>query len=472
MKIASGVRPSIVAKIATAFLTLVLSASAGTQAVAAITVLKNFTLIDGTGRAPVAGSSLIIGDDGRIAWVGPNDALKMPNGAKTVDLSGKYVMPGLIDAHVHVGIMHDQAQDISFYTRQNVEEDLRIFAAYGVTAVGIMGTDKDLIFDLRKAQRAGRPSMARIFTGGQGIVFKGSYGGVVGLNKPVSNPQEARQAVDEQAAKGVDFIKFWLDDERHTLPLKMPYDVSQAIIDEAHKHHLKAVVHLFYLQDAKKLVEQGVDGFAHSVRDQVADQSLLDAMKKRGTWQLASTLSREAAFTYIKMPFLDDSFITRGMTPDTLKLLRSPEKEKAVITAPLFPQYGAALQNAFVTFGKEIKAGVKFGMGTDSGPPGRFDGFNAHAELEFMVMAGASPMQAIVAATSGNAQWFGASDLGTIAPSKWADLVVLNGNPIADIRNTRAIAAVYIAGNSVPTIWQTCRGRPLNACAGGPQKAN
>ena len=170
------------------------------------TVLSNVTVIDGTGK-PAARASAIVMTDGKIAWVGPMAQLKAPAGATTRDLSGKFVMPGIIDGHVHVGMMKDVTQDVKFYDRANVEADLKTYAAYGVTTVQVAGTDKDVIFDIRKDLRAGRPSMARVYTSGQGLVFKGGYGGLYGLNVPVGTPEEARKAVAEQAAKGVDFVK-------------------------------------------------------------------------------------------------------------------------------------------------------------------------------------------------------------------------------------------------------------------------
>ncbi len=130
--------------------------------------------------------------------------------------------PGLIDSHVHVGLVHDLAQDINFYSRELVEQQLRIYAAYGVTAVQVLGTDTDVIFGIRADQRKAPSDMARVYTSGQGLVFKGSYGGVAGLNKPVANVAEARHAVDEQVAKGVDFIKLWVDDEFGDVPSRMP----------------------------------------------------------------------------------------------------------------------------------------------------------------------------------------------------------------------------------------------------------
>ncbi|RYG26081.1 MAG: amidohydrolase, partial [Burkholderiales bacterium] len=139
----------------------------GAPAQAETTVLSNVTVIDGTGRAAQPNSGIVV-TDGKIAFVGPMAQLKAPAGAKVENLSGKFVMPGLIDSHVHVGMMRDVAQDVTFYDRANVEADLKTYAAYGVTAVQDAGTDKDVIFDIRKDLRAGRPQMARVFTSGQG----------------------------------------------------------------------------------------------------------------------------------------------------------------------------------------------------------------------------------------------------------------------------------------------------------------
>ncbi len=452
---------------------------AALPAAAETTVLKGMTLIDGTGKPAQANSALIM-TDGKITWVGPAAQLKAPDGAKTVDLTGKFVMPGLIDSHVHIGIMKDQTQDIKFYTRENVEADLKTYAAYGVTGVQVLGTDKDLVFDVRKEQRAGRPKMARVFTAGQGVVFKGGYGGVLGLNVQVSTPEEARKAVDEQAAKGVDIIKLWMDDERKAIPVKMTYAVSKAAIEQAHKHKLRAVAHVFYLADAKELIRQGVDGFAHMVRDQPVDQELLSMMKSKGTWMVSATLSREMAYSLAIMPWLQDPFFTRGVTPGTLKFLKSMDREKAVVLGAtrfpglpyekkVFADMDRTLFQALENWQAMVKAGVNLGMGTDSGPNGRYPGFNAHEEMQMQVMAGRTPMEAIKSATSDNARWLGDKSIGSIEQGKWADLVVLNRNPLDDIRNTQTIQAVYVAGNGVPTIWQTCRDRPSNACTGSAQ---
>jgi imidazolonepropionase-like amidohydrolase len=426
-------------------------------------VLKNVTLIDGTGDAPVHAAAVTV-DGGRVSWVGPLDRLKAPAGAQSIDLSGKYVIPGLIDAHVHLGLVHGLTQDVRFYTKDLVQRQLGVYAAYGITSVLVLGTDPDLIFGIRDDQRRGTRVSTRVFTAGQGLVYQGSYGGVAGLNGRVANPAEARAAVDAQVAKGVDVIKFWVDDEFGSLPSRMPPEVTQAIIDEAHRHHLRAVAHVFYLDDARTLVKQGVDALAHSVRDKPVDQAFVDEMKAHQTWQLAETLSREASFTYSTLPFLKEPFFTRAIAPATLETLSGSKYAQDRAAAPNFARYPAVLQTALQNTQREAAAGIMLGMGTDSGPAGRFPGYFAHWELELMVQAGLTPLQALTAATGSNARFLGARDLGTLQPGSWADLVVLDRDPLADIRNTRSIHSVYIGGQSVPTIWQVCAERPPSAC--------
>ena len=444
------------------------------------TVLKNVTVIDGSGAAPQPNSAIVM-TDGKIAWVGPVSGLQVPAGATVKDRSGKFVMPGIIDSHVHIGMMHDVTQDEKYETPENVQADLKQYAAYGVTTVEVLGTDKDFVLDMRNQQRKGRPAMARIFSAGQGSVIKGGYGGLVGVTNPISTPEEGRKLVDEQAAKGVDIIKLWVDDERKTIPVKMPPAVSAAIIDEAHKKHLRAVAHVFYLADAKELIREGINGFAHMVRDQPVDDELLNMMKAKGVWMVSATLSREMAYSLAIMPWLNDPFFTRGVTPGTLTALKGMDREKAVVMGPtrfpglpyekkVFFDMDRTLVQALENYQAMVKAGVNTGMGTDSGPNGRFPGFNAHEEMQMEVAAGRSPLDAIKSATSDNARWLGDNSIGTIAAGKWADILVLDKNPAQDIHNTETINSVYIAGNSVPTIWQTCRDRPESQCQ--PRPAN
>jgi len=420
-----------------------------TSLVAEVKVLKNFTLIDGTGRPPVAHAAMTI-DDGRILWVGPLTQLKTDASTQVIDLQGKYVMPGIINLHVHLGATIGLDQNADYFTPENVEKDLKTYASYGVTTVLSMGTDKDSIFKIRDQQRAGRPNETRIYTAGQGFVFKGGYGGLEGVNQGVATVAEVEPAVAALAAKHVDFVKLWLDDHLGTKK-KMPYDIAQAIIESAHRHHLRVVAHIFYLQDARQLVDYGVDGLAHSVRDKPVDKAFIADMKRHGTWQMAATLSREGSmFAYGETPpFANDPFFTRSVSPDVLAKLKSPAYQEKMRSDPDFAMYPGFLRTAEQNLKTLADAGVPYGFGTDSGPPGRFPGYFAHWEMELMVQAGLTPMQVITAATGSAARFLHAKDLGTLEMGRWADLVVLDKNPLDDIKNTRTIHAVYIAGNRV-----------------------
>lgn len=418
------------------------------------TIYSNFTLIDGTG-APARANAAMVVEGGRVAWVGDVAALEAPSGAERADLGGAYVTPGLIDLHVHLGIVNgrDLTNSGANYTRENVERELRTYAAFGVTTVQVMGTDQDVIYTIRDDERArAHPTMARFYTSGLGIVFRGGYGGVAGVNRPVATPEEARAEVNRQAAAGVDFIKFWVDDELGTMPT-MPAEISQAVIEAAHANNLRAVAHIFYLADADRLVDQGVDGLVHGVRDQAITDALIQKMRARGTWQIAQTLSREASmFVYgERAPFLDDPFFTRAVQPSVIEALGSEARRRQVSQHPHFSDYPGYLENAERNLRALAAAGIPYGFGTDSGPPGRYPGYFAHWELELMVEAGFTPLEAITSATGRAAQFLRDETIGTLEAGRMADFVVYDADPLANIRNTRTIRAVYMAGHAVPT---------------------
>jgi imidazolonepropionase-like amidohydrolase len=414
-----------------------------------VTALKNFTLIDGNGGAAVAEAAMLI-DNGRITWIGSAARMKAPADVQVVDLAGKFVMPGIVNLHGHPGGTIDLTQDPKNFTRANLEKDLRTYASYGVTTVLSLGTDQDLIFKIRDEQRAGRPAYTRVFSAGQGFTFSGSVGGMPGVTPTVSSAAEVPKIVDDLATKKVDIIKMWVDDGMGHQK-KMPYEVSKAIIDNAHKSHLRVAAHVFYLADAKQLVDGGLDALAHSVRDQLVDQELIDSMKKHGAWQAAATLVREeSTFVYAKpAPFLTDPFFTRSVSSAVLAALNDPEYQKKIAADPDFPQYYGLLEMAQKNLKRLADAGIPYGLGTDSGVPVRFPGFFEHREMELMADAGLTPTQVITAATKRGGEFLRAKDLGTLEVGKWADLIVLSDNPMANIRNMRSIEAVYIAGKKI-----------------------
>ncbi|MBV8820070.1 MAG: amidohydrolase family protein, partial [Acidobacteriaceae bacterium] len=376
---------------------------------------------------------------------------KAPAGAETIDLRGKFVMPGIINLHGHLGNVVDLTQDPKFYTRENVQKDLNTYASYGVTTVLSMGTDQDLIFQLRDEQRkSGRPSYTRIYSAGRGFTAKGGYGGLAGVTYALDSTADVDKDISELKKENADIVKIWVDDHLGTMK-KMPLDMSKALIDSAHKHGLRIAAHIFYLQDAEQLTDAGINGLAHSVRDKPMSQHLIDSMKSHGTWQMAATLTREASmFVYGETPtFVNDPFFTRGVSAKVVSTLKDSAYQQKIRSDKDFREYPEFLGTAKRNLKKLVDSGVKYGMGTDTGPPGRFPGFFEHWEMELMVDAGLTPQQVIGAATKNGAEFLGAKDLGTLERNKWADLLVLGKNPLDDIRNTRTIESVYIAGRKV-----------------------
>ncbi|MBI3208523.1 MAG: amidohydrolase family protein [Candidatus Solibacter usitatus] len=416
-------------------------------------VLRGFTLIDGSGKSPQTGSAMVV-TDGRIKWVGPATQLKSPNDAKTVDLTGKFVMPGIINLHGHLGNVIELTQDSKNFTRENVEKQLSTYASYGVTTMLSMGSDASLIYDLRAKQRAGRPSTTRIFTAGKGFAGKNGYPtampGMKGVPFEVATKAEVEKAMEELAPQKPDFVKVWVDDHLGKEP-KIATETSVAIIEAAKKKGLRTCAHIFYYADAKALSEKGLYACAHSVRDRDVDDALIQIMKKNGTWQLGTLVREFSTFAYAKKAdFLADPFFSRSVSKTVVDTVSSDAYQKRIQSDKDLPKYPGFLATAQKNLKKLFDAGVKVGFATDSGPPARFSGFFEHKEMDLMAEAGFSPLQIITIFSRNSAEFLGASkDLGTLEVGHWADLVVTGKNPAENIRNAHTVEAVYIAGNKV-----------------------
>jgi len=432
---------------------LLLLAAFAAPLLAETKVLTNFTLIDGTGRDAAPHSAMII-TDGRITWVGPTSALQKPQGAQTLDLTARFVMPGIMNMHGHLGNVVDFVQDPKNFTRENAEKQLKQYARFGVTSMVSMGSDQPAVFDIRKEQRAGRPHEARVFTAYKGFTGVGGYpttaAGMKGVPFEVSSNAQIDEDVKTLAGLKVDLVKVWVDDHLGK-DKKIPLDLVKRIILDAHQHHLKAAAHIFYLNDAKVLVDSGLDAMAHSVRDLPVDSALIAAMKRGGVYQIP-TLSREASMfvygSYSKM--LDDPLFAAAVSPAMLKTLKTPEYQKKSASDPDFKEYPQFLKTAQANLKKLHDAGVRIAFGTDTGVPLRIPGYFEHWEMQLMSEAGIPARDIIVSASKNAAEFLGVSqDLGTLEKGKWADLIVLSRNPLDDIKNTRAIESVMIAGNTI-----------------------
>lgn len=412
-------------------------ARAGQAGKGAVKAIIGARVIDGTGRAPLERATIVI-RDGRIEAIGPSSSVKAPAGAEAIDLTGKTIVPGLVNAHAHVADTRGLRSGPELYTEENLLRQLGLYARYGVTTVFSLGGDGEAAVRLRAAQRSAPLDRARLFIAGPAI---GS-----------TNVEEALKQVDAAVAMKADVVKIRVDDNLGTTP-KMPEPVFKAVIEKAHKHGLRVAAHVFYLEDARALLKDGADFIAHSIRDRDVDAETIALFKQRGVC-LCPTLTREVStFTYETTPaFFSDPFFLREADPAVLDQLKDPKRQAGVRANKAAQRYKVALEVASRNLKKLADAGVRLAFGTDTGPVARFQGYFEHMELELMTKAGLTPMQAIVAATGDAARCTNqAGRLGTIQPGAAADLIVLTANPLDAIANTKAIESVWIAGNRVPS---------------------
>jgi imidazolonepropionase-like amidohydrolase len=374
-------------------------------------------------------------------------------GATVLHFEGKFVMPGLISAHSHLGIVDGTSSKPENYNPANIERQLRLYERYGVTTVTSLGLNRDLLYNLRTDQRAGKLGGATILTAGRGL---GVPGGVPGMNVAADQlyrpktPDEAREDVREMATHHPDILKIWVDDNLGKSP-RPNFDVEKAVIDEAHKHGLKVAAHIFYLADAKKIVSDGVDILAHSVRDKPVDDELAGLMKEHHTAYIPTLQLEEAFFIYADKPdWIQSPFFLNALQPSVREMLLSSGYAAKVQSDPSTVLHRQFLTNAEQNLKKLSDAGVAIGFGTDSGAmPARVAGFAEHRELQLMVEAGLTPAQALHSATAGNAAILGLKNAGTLAAGKDADLLVLDGDPLENIKNTEKIIAVVHKGRPV-----------------------
>jgi|TARA_B110000971_G_scaffold24974_1_gene22472 imidazolonepropionase-like amidohydrolase len=391
------------------------------------------TLIDGTDAAPLEDSVIVI-TNGRISAVGPRGAVTVPDDALVIDATGKTIMPGIVNAHAHVG--GTLGLSTGNYNAQNLTRQLQLYARYGVTTVNSLGGDEEQGFALRNEQFDEGLNRARVFVAGSVVTG--------------STEASVREQVNSNADKGANFIKVRVDDNlgRST---KMARPLIDVLIDQAHQRRLPVAVHLFYLDDAKYILRAGADLIAHSIRDLAADQEFIDLVKARDVCYIP-TLTREVStFVYENEPaFFSDPFFLKEVDSEILEELMTPERQSQMRNSASAAAYKEGLVVATDNVKRLSDSGVRLAMGTDTGPPARFQGYFSHMEMQMMVDAGMSPLDVIRSSTGIAADCINVGDVGTLEPGKWGDLVLLGANPAEDIANTKTIEGVWVAGNRVP----------------------
>jgi imidazolonepropionase-like amidohydrolase len=410
-------------------------------------LIQNVNLIDGTGKPAQKSVDVLIEGD-KILEVG--SGLKSTS-SKKYDLKGKTMIPSFISAHTHLGTLKGITSNAENYTRENILRQLKHYQTYGINSVLVMGTDRPLIFEngLRDSTVAGSLPGARLFSAGYGFnVPDANPGSWMNLLLRPESPEQVPAMMDKVAAVNPTTIKMWVDDHGGKAT-KMEPEIYTSIISEAHKRNISVTAHLFYVEDAKKLVRAELDVIGHSIRDKEVDDKLLDLMKEKNVIYIPTLTLDHYAYIYADKPeWINSRFFQQSLEPGVFEMISDKSYQDKIKNSPDYRKNKEAAKTAMTNLKKIFDAGITVALGTDSGAfPIRPQGFSEHYEMELMVKSGINSLDVIRISTLNAAKVLGIEkDYGTIEMGKKADFIILNADPIADIRNTQKIESVWKDG--------------------------
>ena len=428
---------------------ITLSTVANAQERSEHTLFDQLRVITGDGSVLENAAVLLQGDT--IVAVGASAGMDIPADTTRISLAGKTLLPALIDAHAHLGYEGTSSWGAQNYTRENLLAQLNRYAWYGFGAVFSAGSDPDaLALEIQRQQAAGEIGGARfVFAAGmappgqgpnnqflvEALAVEQQTGNTI--LRGLASEEQARAAVRAVAELQIPFIKLWVDDRNGT-QVKLSPAIYRATIAEARQHGIAVVVHQQYADDMPDLIAAGVSGFLHGRLEEGFTPEIALAAKQNDVFIVPNLglaeLRREAIG--------DDPFLAHTLPAETA--LRMSASAQRLAEPARDPQLEQTLQSSFAML---LNANVDIVLGTDAGAVRDHPyGYVGHRELEIFVRHGMSPMQAISAATSVAARALGLGSSGQIKAGFRADLLILDQNPLEDIRHTRSIHQVWLGG--------------------------
>jgi imidazolonepropionase-like amidohydrolase len=379
--------------------------------------------------ARVLPSTTVVVRGDRIDRIDPSAPI--PEGAKVLDGKGKTLLPGLIDGHTHAFL----------------PEHLKQAAIFGVTTELDMFTDHAFAARMRSEEAAGAGlDRADLRSAGTLVTAPGGHGTEYGMNIPtITAPDQAEAFIDARIAEGSDYIKIVYDDGK-AIGIGWPTisrEVLAAAVKAAHARKKLAVVHILALENAREALEAGADGLVHLFVDRPADDGFIRLAAEKHAFVIPTlTVLESVDGVGSGASLVEDPTLAPWLSPADVAALKGAFPRRAALTADVRAIPSEAVR-------KLKAAGARIVAGTDAINPGTAHGASIHRELELLVAAGLSPAEALAAATSVPASIFGLADHGRIAPGARADLVLVDGDPTADIKATRRIVGVWKRGHEV-----------------------